>query len=149
MRCFSVAQQQQHRSSSTAAVVAARRRRRVAVLVPAPRVKPERQMKKMEHRSGTFLRTLHITSTRMHCDQHCGSQCMRVLVICRVRKKVPLRCSMFFIRRSGLTRGAGTKTATRRRRHHCCCAAAAVLLSNTALPLQAFQHVKCLRVTRS
>ena len=25
-------------------------------LVPAPRVKPERQMKKMEHRSGTFFR---------------------------------------------------------------------------------------------
>ena len=31
----------------------------------------------------------------------------------------------------------------------CCCAAAAVLLRNIALPLQAFQHVKCLRVTRS
>ena len=70
----------------------------------------------------------------------------------RVRKKVPLRCSIFFIWRSGLTRGAGTKTATRRRRHHCCCAAAAVLLKNIALPLQAFQrfqHVKYLRVTRS
>ena len=35
-------------------------------LVPAPRVKPERQMKKMEHRSGTFLRdSLDI--------MHCGS----------------------------------------------------------------------------
>ena len=54
--------------SSTAAAAQQQwwRRRRVAVLVSAPRVKPERQMKKMEHRSGTFFRgTLHITS--MHC----------------------------------------------------------------------------------
>ena len=52
----------------------------------------------------------------------------------RVRKKVPLRCSIFFIWRSGLTRGAGTKTATRRRRLaattaavlllRCCCCCA-------------------------
>ena len=44
--------------SSTAAAAQQQwwRRRRVAVWVPAPRVKPERQMKKMEHRSGTFFR---------------------------------------------------------------------------------------------
>ena len=53
----------------------------------------------------------------------------------RVRRKVPLRCSIFFIWRSGLTRGAGTKTATRHSTSPpplllccCCCAAAAVLL---------------------
>ena len=43
-------------SSTAAAAQQQWRRRRVAVLVPAPRVKPERQMKKMEHRSGTFFR---------------------------------------------------------------------------------------------
>ena len=44
--------------SSTAAAAQQQwwRRRRVAVWVPAPRVKPERQMKKMEHRNGTFFR---------------------------------------------------------------------------------------------
>ena len=67
------------RSSSTAA--AARQQQRsssgggdveLLFLVPAPRVKPERQMKKMEHRSGTFFRdTLHITVCI--ADQHCGS----------------------------------------------------------------------------
>ena len=70
----------------------------------------------------------------------------------RVRKKSPASVFHFLHWRSGLTRGAGSKTATRRRRHHCCCAAAAVLLKNIALPLQAFQrfqHVKYLRVTRS
>ena len=56
--------------SSTAAAAAAAqqqwwRRRRVAVLVPAPRVKPECQMKKMEHRSGTFFRTLCILQVRV------------------------------------------------------------------------------------
>ena len=41
-------------------------------LVPASRVKPERQMKKMEHRSGTFFRdSLHI--------MHCGSALRIVL----------------------------------------------------------------------
>ena len=53
--------------SSTAAAAQQQwwRRRRVAVLVPAPRVKPERQMKKMEHRSGTFFRTLCILQVRV------------------------------------------------------------------------------------
>ena len=49
MRCFSAAQQQQHSSSGGGDV-------ELLFLVPAPRVKPERQMKKMEHRSGTFFR---------------------------------------------------------------------------------------------
>ena len=50
------------------------------------------------------------------------------------KRQVPLRCSIFFIWRSGLTRGAGTKTATRRRRLaattaavlllRCCCCCA-------------------------
>ena len=53
VRCFSAAQQQWWR------------RRRVAVLVLAPRVKPERQMKKMEHRTGTFFRTLCILQVRV------------------------------------------------------------------------------------
>ena len=43
------AQQQQHSSSGSGDV-------ELLFLVPAPRVKPERQMKKMEHRSGTFFR---------------------------------------------------------------------------------------------
>ena len=53
--------------SSTAAAAQQQwwRRRRVAVLVPAPRVKPERQMTKMEHRSGTFFRTLCILRVRV------------------------------------------------------------------------------------
>ena len=40
-----------------------RRQREVVVLVPAPRVKPERQMKEMEHRIGSFLRGLSWEST--------------------------------------------------------------------------------------
>ena len=59
------AQQQQYSSSGGGDV-------EVLFLVPAPRVKPERQMKKMEHRSGTFD-SLHITSTR------CGSALRIVL----------------------------------------------------------------------
>ena len=46
---FSVAQQQQHSSSGSGDV-------ELLFLVPAPRVKPERQIKKTEHRSGTFFR---------------------------------------------------------------------------------------------
>ena len=42
------AQQQQYHSSGGGDV-------ELLFLVPAPRVKPERQMKKMEHRSETFL----------------------------------------------------------------------------------------------
>ena len=46
-------QKQQHSSSGGCDV-------ELLFLVPAPRVKPERQMKKMEHRSGTFFRdSLH------------------------------------------------------------------------------------------
>ena len=52
-------------SSTAAAAQHQCRRRRVAVLVPAPRVRPERQMKKMEHRSGTFFRTLCILQVRV------------------------------------------------------------------------------------
>ena len=52
-------QKQQHSSSGGCDV-------ELLFLVPAPRVKPERQMKKMEHPSGTFFRdSLHI--------MHCGS----------------------------------------------------------------------------
>ena len=52
-------QKQQHSSSGGGDV-------ELLFLVPAPRGKPERQKKKMEHRSGTFLRdSLHI--------MHCGS----------------------------------------------------------------------------
>ena len=36
------------------ALLDALRQREVAVFVPEPRVKPERQVKEMEHRSGTF-----------------------------------------------------------------------------------------------
>ena len=61
--------------SSTAAAAQQQwwRRRRVAVLVPAPRVKPERQMKKMEHRSGTFFRDSAYYKYALRADQHCGS----------------------------------------------------------------------------
>ena len=34
-------------------------------LVPAPRVKPERQMKEMEHRSGTFFSELSVYASRI------------------------------------------------------------------------------------
>ena len=44
------AQQQQHSSSGGGYYV------ELLFLAPAPRIKPERQMKKMEHRSGTFFR---------------------------------------------------------------------------------------------
>ena len=44
-----VAQQQQYSSSGGGDV-------ELLFLVPAPRVKPERQMKKMEHPNGTFFR---------------------------------------------------------------------------------------------
>ena len=58
-------QKQQHSSSGGGDV-------ELLFLVPAPRVKPERQMKKMEHRSGTFFRdSLHI--------RHCGSALRIVL----------------------------------------------------------------------
>ena len=60
MQCFSVAQQQQHSSSGNGDV-------ELLFLVPAPRVKPERLMKKMEHRSETSLQGVCIA------DQHCGS----------------------------------------------------------------------------
>ena len=40
---------------STSELLDALRHREVAVLVTAPRGKPERQMKEMEHRSGTFF----------------------------------------------------------------------------------------------
>ena len=60
------AQQQQHSSSGGGDV-------ELLFLVPAPRVKPELQMKKMEHRSGTFFRdSLHLTAVCI-ADQHCGS----------------------------------------------------------------------------
>ena len=61
--------------SSTAAAAQQQwwRRRRVAVWVPAPRVKPERQMKKMEHRSGTFFRDSAYYKYALRADQHCGS----------------------------------------------------------------------------
>ena len=52
-------------SSTAAAQQQWWRRRRVAVWVPAPRVKPERQMKKMKHRRGTFFRTLCILQVRV------------------------------------------------------------------------------------
>ena len=59
------AQQQQYSSSGGADVD-------LLFLVPAPRVKPERLMRKMVHRSGTFFRdSLHITVCI--ADQHCGS----------------------------------------------------------------------------
>ena len=60
------AQQQQYSSSGGGEVES-------LFLVPAPRVKPERQLKKMEHRRGTFFRdSLHITAVCI-ADQHCGS----------------------------------------------------------------------------
>ena len=73
-------QKQQHSSSSTAAAAQQQQHSssgggdvELLFLVPAPRVKPERQMKKMEHRSGTFFRdSLHITAVCI-ADQHCGS----------------------------------------------------------------------------
>ena len=58
------AHQQQHSSSGGGDV-------ELPFLVPAPRVKPERQMKKMEHRSGTFLRDSCILCI---ADQHCEQQ---------------------------------------------------------------------------
>ena len=61
------AQQQQHNSRGGGDV-------ELLFLVPVPRVKPERQMKKMEHRSETFLQdSLHTTS------MHCGSALRIVL----------------------------------------------------------------------
>ena len=73
------AQQQQHSSSSTAAAAQQQQHSssvggdvELLFLVPAPRVKPERQMKKMQHPSGTFFRdSLHI--------MHCGSALRIVL----------------------------------------------------------------------
>ena len=57
------AQQQQHSSSSTAAAAQQQQHSssgggyvELLFLAPAPQIKPERQMKKMEHRSGTFFR---------------------------------------------------------------------------------------------
>ena len=51
---------------STSELLDALRQREVAVFGPSTPGQPERQMKKMEHRSGTFLRdSLHI--------MHCGS----------------------------------------------------------------------------
>ena len=59
------AQQQQHSSSGGGDV-------EFLFLVPAPRVKPERQLKEMEPRSETFFRdSLHI--------MHCGSAVRIVL----------------------------------------------------------------------
>ena len=63
-------------------------------------------------------------------------------------QKVSLRCSIFFIWRSGLSRGAGTKNSNSTSPpplllYCCCCAAAAVLLKTIALPHQAFQHETC------
>ena len=61
------AQQHQYSSSGGGDV-------ELLLLVPAPRVKPERQMKKMEHRSGTFFRdSAYYNLYALRADQHCGS----------------------------------------------------------------------------
>ena len=60
------AQQQQHSSSGGGDV-------ELLFLVLAPRVKPERQMKKMEHRCGTFFRDSACYKYALREDQHRGS----------------------------------------------------------------------------
>ena len=80
------------------------------------------------------------------------TQCM--LVICRVPKKSPASVFHFLHLAFWFDPGCWDQNSNSTSPpppllRCCCCAAAAVLLKNIALPLQAFQHVKCLRVTRS
>ena len=71
VQCFPLTVQITPTRDSTSELLDALRQREFAILVPAPRVKPERQTKKMEHRSGTFFGTMRIL--------HCGSALRIVL----------------------------------------------------------------------
>ena len=66
------AQQQQYSSSGGGDV-------ELLFLVPAPRVKPERQMKKMEHRSETFLKESRIVEQQK--QQHSSSSTAAVMAV--------------------------------------------------------------------